>query len=305
MLGTRIEQFLQRYSSTCDLSTRTRRAYRTDLKQFCAHVGDEVELESITAEHAEDWAAELKARGLQPATLKRKFAVLRVFLNYWVRRGELERSPLQRLRLDLGRSRKLVRTLDLEEIERLLATAQRAAAESRDLGSRAAALAVRNRALIEVLFSTGMRVGEVAALTLDDVVNERTIRVHGKGARERLALLTDTRAVEALSDYLELRRTTQSSSSALFLGVRGHRLSEQGIARVVSVLAQQAGINRRVTPHMFRHTVATLLLRNGANMRVVQEFLGHASITTTERYTHVSKAHLAATLQQHHPRLSL
>ncbi len=302
-LGHCVTQFVNRYSLTCDLSDRTRRAYQTDLAQFCAHTGNHTPLDAVGADEVEGWATELKSRGLEPATLKRKFAVLGVFFNYWVRRNALPSSPLRHTRLDLGRSRKLVRTLRANEMRALLLAADRAARTQHRQWRRE--LAIRNRALVEVMFGTGIRVGEAARLRMEDVVDHSTLRIRGKGARERLAVLTDVRTVTALNEHMILRRECATVAPAVFLGRRGDQLSEQGIGRVVAALGRSAGLERRITPHMLRHTVATLLLRNGANLRVVQEFLGHASVVTTERYTHVSKADLEATLEVCHPRRGL
>ena len=147
-----------------------------------------------------------------------------------------------------------------------------------------------------------MRVGEVSALDLTDfVVAESCFRVHGKGGRFRLAFVVDDQTVNIQQRHLEMRSHIDSDSPALFLNASGARLSTQGIANIISKFQEEAGISRHVTPHMLRHTVATLLLRNGVDIRVVQEFLGHASIATTQRYTHVAKEHLIGVLRKHHP----
>jgi site-specific recombinase XerD len=163
-------------------------------------------------------------------------------------------------------------------------------------------LALRNVALLEVLFATGIRVGELVSLTLADwSEDDASFVVKGKGSRQRLAFLPDHRSVTALKDYLGRRRTLKVDHDAVFISATGRRLSEQGVARMLANLAPEAGITNRLTPHMIRHTVATLLLRQGADIRVVQEILGHSSIATTQRYTEVSKEHMRATLRAHHP----
>jgi site-specific recombinase XerD len=166
--------------------------------------------------------------------------------------------------------------------------------------------ALRDLALIDLLFATGIRVGEASALDIRDFfVREAAFRVQGKGGRDRLAFIVDEETVRTQRTYLEARRSIKTESPALFINASGRRLSTQGITNVIARLRREARIKRHVTPHMLRHTVATLLLRNGVDIRVVQEFLGHASIATTQRYTHVTKEHMVRVLRKRHPSLSL
>jgi len=147
-----------------------------------------------------------------------------------------------------------------------------------------------------------MRVGELVSLSLRDRrEDERTFVVRGKGSRQRLAFLPDDRSLKAVQTYLQHRKAMEVEHSALFVNFAGKQLSTQGVARIVAETATSAKVAQRVTPHMIRHTVATLLLRFGADIRIVQEVLGHASIATTQRYTHVSKEHLLSALRDRHP----
>jgi integrase/recombinase XerD len=151
-----------------------------------------------------------------------------------------------------------------------------------------------------------MRVGEISAIDIRDFIPiESSFRVRGKGGRERLAYVVDQMAVRLLEEYIFLREQLQVDTPALFLNFLGHRLSPQGIADIIRRIRQGCGIERHITPHMLRHTVATMLLRNGVDLRVVQEFLGHASVMTTQRYTYVSKGHMIAELQNRHPSLTI
>jgi site-specific recombinase XerD len=151
-----------------------------------------------------------------------------------------------------------------------------------------------------------MRVGEVSSLDVRDfLVEEGVFKVQGKGGRDRLAYIVDKETVNIQREYLKARTRIKTENPALFLNSSDGRLSTQGIANVIAQLRRQAKIERHITPHMLRHTVATLLLRNGADIRVVQEFLGHTSIATTQRYTHISKEHLIKVLRKHHPSLNL
>jgi integrase/recombinase XerD len=161
-------------------------------------------------------------------------------------------------------------------------------------------------ALVDLLFATGMRVGEASALDMKDFnVVESVFKIKGKGGRHRLAFIVDKETIRIQSDHLEVHALLESESKALFINAARERLSTQGIANVTASFRQAAGLERHITPHMLRHTVATLLLRNGVDIRVVQEFLGHASIATTQRYTHVAKDHLIGILRKHHPSFRL
>ena len=314
-----ISEFLTGYFSTHDRSAKTLTAYRADLDQFGKFAGKEVSLQSVSAVVIENWTAQLRSKGYSPASMRRKIVVLKVFCSYWLRRGELSESPFWRVKLSLGRIEQLPRALSLIEMQNLLAQAGRSYA-SADIPPKGCVLskmeptavslrgyrALRNLALVDLLFATGMRVGEASALNMEDfAIAELAFRIRGKGGRHRLGFVVDRNSVQIQSQHLETRARLNCESEALFVNATGQRLSTQGMANIISQFRRDAGIKRRVTPHMLRHTVATLLLRNGVDIRVVQEFLGHASIATTQRYTHVAKEHLIGVLKKHHPSLKL
>ena len=312
-----ISEFLSGYFSTHERSQKTKTAYCSDLGQFGTYAGQEFDLVSIGGSLIEDWADHLRKKGYSPASMRRKMVVLKVFCSYWVRRGVLIESPFWRVKLSLGRIEQLPRALTQVEMQGLLAHAgRRQYAElvprkgsvlARGQSARSSSRefrALRNLALLDLLFATGMRVGEASSLDVEDfLVTELVFRVHGKGGRYRLAYVVDEQTILIQRRHLEARLQLGTESPALFLNASGGRLSTQGMANVIAQFRRDAGIERNVTPHMLRHTVATLLLRNGMDIRVVQEFLGHASIATTQRYTHVVKEHLIGELRKHHPSL--
>ncbi|HMG72911.1 MAG TPA: tyrosine-type recombinase/integrase [Pyrinomonadaceae bacterium] len=313
-----IADFVNGYFSTHERSKKTKTAYGSDLKQFGTYAGKEFDLGSLGATLIEAWAAHLRNEGYSPASMRRKMVVLKVFCSYWLRRGSLNESPFWRVKLSLGRIEQLPRSLSETEMRGLLAHAGRT--DMRDVPRKGPVLArsrstrsssrdyrdIRNLALLDLLFATGMRVGEVSSLDVADFfVTELMFRVHGKGGRGRLAYVVDDQTILIQKQHLEARTQLVSESPALFLNAASERLSTQGIANIIAQFRLGAGIERHITPHMLRHTVATLLLRNGMDIRVVQEFLGHASIATTQRYTHVVKEHLIGELKKRHPSLSL
>lgn len=311
-------EFLRGYFSTHERAKKTMAAYCSDLAQFRAFIGEDLSLLSLSGTIIEEWAAYLRQEGYSPASIRRKMVVLKVFCSYWVRKGAMSESPFWRVKLSFGRAEQLPRTLSKKEMKKLLTQAQRnyTSCEITENGEEATIVknrkspsksyrALRNLALVDVLFATGMRVGEVSALDTSDFFENSVFKVQGKGGRHRLAFAVDKATVQIQREHLKARTQIETGSPALFLNPSGERLSTQGISNVIAQLRQQAGIERHITPHMLRHTVATLLLRNGADIRVVQEFLGHTSIATTQRYTHVTKEHMIGVLRKHHPSLHL
>jgi len=314
-----IAEFLNGYFSTHERSKKTWAAYLSDLDQFVKHVGENFELKNLNNVLIEDWAARLRRERYAPASMRRKMVVLKVFCSYWVRRGGLTESPFWRVHLSYGRVTQLPRALTEAEIKELLAQAGREMQTTyiHRKGCRPARICrtqllsreyrvLRNLALLDLLFATGMRVGEASSLNVQDFTpTESVFKIRGKGGRDRLAYLVDEQTVHIQVKHLKARSQISTSSSALFLNSAGERLSTQSMANIIGNFRRAAGINRHITPHMLRHTVATLLLRNGMDIRVVQEFLGHASIATTQRYTHVVKEHLIGELKKRHPSLYL
>ena len=312
-------EFLSGYFSTHDRSQKTKTAYCSDLKQFQSFVGADLGLLSFNGAVIEQWAAHLKQEGYSPASMRRKMAILKVFCAYWVRKGVLQESPFWRVKLSFGRVEQLPRCLTKREMRKLLAQARRnsapivvregGGAPVADASNHVASRnyrALRNLALVDLLFATGMRVGEASALDLRDyLVREKVFRVQGKGGRDRLAFVVDEESLGIQREHLTARGRITTKSPALFVNASGERLSTQGIRNVLARLRRDGGLACHVTPHMLRHTVATLLLRNEVDIRVVQEFLGHASIVTTQRYTHVAKEHLIGVLKKRHPSFDL
>jgi len=314
-----IAEFLNGYFSTHERSKKTRTAYLSDLEQFATYAGPDVGLETLSGVLIEGWAGHLRQDGYAPASMRRKMVVLKVFCSYWLRRGKLAESPFWRVQLSYGRIEQLPRALTAGEMKDLLAQAGRGHLAT-DIPRKGAVLAgrrnskaskrgyrsLRNLALVDLLFATGMRVGEASSLNVQDFTSvECVFRIRGKGGRDRLGYLVDQQTVRIQRKHFEERSQLVTTSPALFLNSSGERLSTQGMANIIAKFRRDAGIERHITPHMLRHTVATLLLRHGMDIRVVQEFLGHASIATTQRYTHVVKEHLIGELRKHHPSLTL
>lgn len=276
------------------LSPRTVEAYGRDLRRWVDFISrrgksspDEVKREEITL-----FLRELRGRGLSPRSLARVTTTLRSFQRFLVEEGTYGSLPVADL-ASPRHVRALPKVLSQEEAERLLE--QPILEDPRGL---------RDKAILETLYSTGTRISELTGLDLEDVdLRERELRVMGKGSRERIVPVGDA-AADALRAYLGLGRPRLSRSSgqrALFLNHRGGRLTRQGVWELVKKYAGRVGLQEKMTPHTLRHSCATHLLENGAGLRYVQELLGHASVSTTQIYTHVSKARIKEAYLRAHP----
>src|SRR5258708_18169145 len=200
------------------------------------------------------------------------------------------------LRVELAVSRTLPIFMTIDEVAAILREASRRFANGGDF------LSLRDLAIIEVLFATGMRVGELVDRRLSDMrPHDRSLLIRGKGRRERLAFFVEPISYARITDYQTQRTATPSLDDSLFVNAAGRPLTTQSVANILRDLCTAAGIQKHVTPHTFRHTVATLLLRNGADIRIVQELLGHSSITMTQSYTHVVKEQMVRVVTACHP----
>lgn len=296
-----IRQYCDVWLRISNRSRKTVTGYKTDLMQLLHHLPRGIYLKTFTRDHIESWLVLLLQNEYQPSSIRRKIASTRSFFSYWVKRGILKQSPLNGLTIRLGETRHLTRVICSDDLFTLLEHFD-GACNSHTAMTIAGALARRDRAMVWILGATGMRVGELTGLSCQDILdNGQVLRILGKGRRERLALLTSDVDQICLDEYLHYRPVIEPQTDRLFLNARGHPITTEGVRRIIREGCAHSGIHTRVTPHMLRHTAATRLLEQGVDLRIVQVFLGHASIRSTERYTHVSTQHLRAVLKQHHP----
>lgn len=291
-LGRLAQRFLTELAAARGASPHTLRAYRSDLLEFCAHCAEQ-ELSTpteITPRTLRSFLFALDDRGLSRSSSQRKLSAARSFLQWLVERAELSAHPGRGLRASKT-PRRLPGALSAPECERLIESCD----TTRPLGRR-------DRALLEFIYSAGSRAAETAALDLADLDLQRGIaRVRGKGRKDRLVAV-GAKAREALTTYLtDPQRPPPRDGRAIFLNARGGRLTTRSIGLIVARAALQSGLNRRVHPHMLRHSFATHLLDAGADLKSVQELLGHAHLTTTQIYTHVSIERLREVYERSHP----
>jgi integrase/recombinase XerD len=298
-MSERMLDFLAYLEFERGLSRNTLEAYRSDLLQLGAFLGRR-RVDVVAAEHADlsAFLAQLAAGSdgrppVAPATLQRKAACLRSFYRHLRREGILDRDPTADLRAP-RKSQRLPQVLTRDEVARLLAAPR---------GTDPAAL--RDRALLELMYACGLRASEAIGLELGDVdVDERVLRARGKGSKERLVPIGQA-AARAVRQYLERGRPALvrgSGETALFVNFRGGRLTRQGLYKIVRRHALSAGLADRMSPHTLRHTFATHLLAGGCDLRSVQEMLGHADVSTTQLYTHLSSERLKDVYFRAHPR---
>ena len=294
-LSSQVERFLKHLSAARGASEHTVRAYRADLMELLAFL-DEASITdplAVTSRTMRRYLVRLDDRNLASSTVQRKLSAVRALFRFLQREGAIIDHPATGLRRRRS-GRLLPGCLELAEVEALLAAP--------DVTTP---LGLRDRAILEVLYSAGTRAAETVGLNHGDLDTKRGVaRVRGKGKKERLAALGRF-AVEALREYLTDPRRPRPlpvAANAVFLNHRGGRLSTRSLGRILERHTLAAGIHRRATPHTLRHSFATHLLDRGADLRSVQELLGHAHLVTTQIYTHVSVERLREVYERAHPR---
>lgn len=294
-MDTLLKRFLIHMRASRNASPYTIKNYRTDIGQFLDYCREHRvnSLKQVDRALLRDYLVELDAVGYVKASVARRLAELRSFGEFLVREGELERNSF-RLVSAPRIPRRLPQYLMVAEVEALLA-----------IPDTSTPRGLRDRAMIEVLYGAGLRVSELVGLDLADVdLEQAQVRVLGKGAKERIGLVGQP-AVRAVRAYLRLGRPELQSArrtEALWLNHRGGRLTVRGVGLILSRMGELAGIRTNVSPHVLRHSFATHLLDGGADLRVVQELLGHANLATTQIYTHVSQSRVREVYGRAHPR---
>ena len=286
-------KFLMYLRGEKNCSAHTIKAYEHDLKEFYRHLGKRP-LSAVSKDLVRSYLAEMNTQGLSKRTVGRRMAALRTFFRYLVREGHVEKSPLTAVRspkLD----KKLPVVMEETEVARLLESPED------DLPG------CRDRAILETLYSTGMRVSELVGLKLDKIdFISGVCRVFGKGSKERLCPIGD-RALRSIRRYLEMREKEGfPKGGAAFLNhsrnQKGSPLTARSVCRVLDVYIAKTSRREKVSPHTLRHSFATHLLNRGADLKSVQELLGHENLSTTQIYTHVSSTRLKEVYEKAHPR---
>ena len=289
-----LQKWVEQYLFACEfqkgLDAKTVKAYRIDLRQFIEGKWE------LTRDGVLSYVSDLHLR-YKPRTSRRKIASLKAFCNYLEYEELLSENPFTKLRLKLGVPVTLPRTIPLSAIERILAAAYSLKKECKSEYQRI--IYLRDIDVLELLFATGVRVSELCSLSRRDVkLEEGEVKIYGKGAKERFVQITNPSVLQALREY----RQETDHSEIFFVNRLGKPLSDQSVRGIVKKYGKLGGVEQHITPHMFRHSFATLLLEEDVDIRYIQRLLGHSSIVTTQIYTHVAGKKQRDILSAKHPR---
>ncbi|MFZ6016672.1 MAG: tyrosine recombinase XerC [Nitrospirota bacterium] len=282
-----IDKFIRYLEIERAASAHTLRAYRKDLGEFFEHVNTAIE--NIDVIDVRGFiAAQMKNR-LKKTTVSRRLASIRSFFRFLHREGYIKSNPTK-LVSNLKIPKLLPNFLSVDDVFSLVEKPE-------GIGF----IPARDRAVLELLYSSGLRVSELSGLNVDDInTKEGLVKIRGKGKKERIVPV-GSKAVDAIKSYIVERIVLKRKERALFLNRIGTRLTDRGVRRIVIKYARALAINRQIGPHTLRHTFATHLLQDGADLRVIQELLGHSSLSTTQKYTHLDITHLMDIYDKAHP----
>ena len=302
-----IHHYLEHCQKERRLSDNTAKAYRQDLEHFARFLDSfqtGLGLESITKPLLQEYIALLNEQ-YAVRTVKRRIAAIRGFLDWAEEEGLLTENPFLRMKLRIKEPFRLPSAMSVKEVEKILVAVyeDNMHYKTRSLGMMTQFLHYRDILVIEMLFASGVRVHELCEMRYTDMdFFHQTFRIIGKGNKERLVFFGNEAVIEALRRYNWMRKEMYFDSDFLFVNKYGDPLSTQAARNIVKKYVNLAGITRNITPHSFRHTFATMLLEEGIDLRYIQEFLGHSSISTTQIYLHVADKKASKLLAKKHPR---
>lgn len=302
-LPWQINSYLQYCRQSRRLAAATLKAYHIDMTQFLEFVNREYKnikaIEDISRTTLQHYICEMNET-YRVKSVKRKIACLKGFFSYLEAESLISSNPFLKMHLRMREPITLPTVMTLREVKKILG------AVYSEHHSVSELLHLRDIAVLEVFFATGLRVHELCNLKYSDLnLKQSAIRVMGKGKKERYIYITNSEVLTALSKYFRLLKQMKMASNYLFLNKSGHQLPTQAARNIVTKYTRLAGIDRNITPHAFRHTFATLLLEEGVDIKYIQEFLGHSSISTTQIYLHVSATSCKNIINKKHPRKKL
>lgn len=294
-----LQEIINSYITFCSeqktLSPKTTKAYQTDLRQFADYTNS-----IFDREHIQGYITHLH-KNFKPKTAKRKIAALKAFTHYLMVQDIISANPFDKIETSFREPIRLPKTIPFNIISAILSAAYRTPDTCRTDHSRKCVL--RDIAVLELLFATGARVSEICTLTPDAIdLENHTLKIFGKGSKERIIQIENPDVLKALSNYFSAFQDEIHTAGFFFVNKLNHRLSEQSVRAMINRYVNAVGYERHVTPHMFRHSFATLLLEEDVDIRYIQKILGHSSITTTQIYTHVAMAKQKEILSIKHPR---
>lgn len=303
-----LTQAIKRFQFHCkfekNLSTKTLQAYDIDLKQFENFKNyKNLDIRDIDKNILKDYVQSLYSLNLKAKTIKRKLAVLKVFFNYLEFDEEIIINPFRKLNIAIKEPKTLPKTMELKEIRKLLKYLYKLKDSYEYKEKYSYKALMRDITVIEILFSTGIRVSELCNLSKDNInLQTGIIKINGKGSKERIIHLCDNEVKKQIKTYTDLFEIYTNKSTYFFINRLGNKLSEQSVRLMIHKYQKLSGLIKYITPHMFRHSFATLLLEEDVDIRYIQHMLGHSSISTTQIYTQVNMKKQKKILNTKHPR---
>lgn len=295
-----ISAYLQHCQIEKGLSQKTIKAYRIDLLQFSRYIGCDLHACDKTA--IQNYLSLLHNQ-YKVKSVKRKIASLKAFFSYLVEEEIISSSPFEKLRIKLHEPFILPKTIPLSTITLILQSAYKKKNSSSNTSSYQYKACLRDIAVLELLFATGMRVSELCSLRPDSIdLRNGVIKIYGKGSKERMIQIGNPDVLSSLYIYYNAFSCTIHDIGWFFVNRLGNQLSAQSVRNLINMFVKLSGIDQHITPHMFRHSFATLLLEEDVDIRYIQQLLGHSSITTTQIYTHVTSKKQRDILASKHPR---
>ncbi len=301
-LSIQIQDYLYYCENQKNLDSHTLKAYRIDLRQFDEFIV--ANNSSLDKACLSGYISDMHLR-FKPKSVKRKIASLKAFFSYLLESEFIEQNPFAQMKISYREPFTLPKTVPFSTLEQLLSELYSEVNEDELTQEKHRAL-LCDVAVLELLFATGIRVSELCSIQPSDVdMLNGAICIMGKGSRERMIQIENKEVIKALKKYQSCHKKQISKSGYFFVNQRGNRLSEQSVRSMLSRASKQAAIKQHITPHMIRHSFATLLLEEDVDIRFIQRLLGHSSITTTQIYTHVAAAKQKEILSTKHPRNKL
>lgn len=303
-LNTYIKQYEIYLSVERNLSQKSIKAYLSDLNRLVEWFNDN-QIYDVNRDNLRKYLEQLTSeQTLKDSTIKRKYICFKAFFNYLVQEGDIAESPIFGFGRNFKTAKRIPKTLSVNEVERLLNAPQEDMKQLRtDFRKR---INLRNDAIIELLYVIGIRIGELVGIDIEHIdLEEKTVLIFGKGRKERLLYISSNEVIIKIKTWLHAREHFDPTSNALFINKYGDRLSIYSIEDIYSKYRDLSKVSKKSTPHYLRHSFATHLLNNGADLRSVQEILGHTNVSTTQIYTEVSVERKKDVLSRFNPRNNL
>jgi integrase/recombinase XerD len=304
-IQTAVKEFLKHCRYEKNLSPKTLKSYGIDLMQLIAFIINKnysFEISLITKTELREFLESISI--LKPKSVRRKIATIKAMFNYLEFEDKISINPLRKMRIKIKVPRTLPKVMDLREVNKIFRAAYTTNMKQGETLSFSSMEVLRNIVVIELLFATGARVSEIANLRKENIdLTSGSVSIKGKGNKERFIHICNNESLKVLKEYNVIFSEKIKDSGGFFLINRlGNKLSDQSIRQIVKNLAKKAGLQRKITPHVFRHSFATLLLEKDVDIKYIQTLLGHSSIMTTQIYTHVNRAKQKQILRTKHPR---